>query len=60
VTYRDWVNGIWRQALSGGPSQRLSGLPQEKLFAYSWSQDGKQFAFVRGIEVRDVVLLRIY
>lgn len=59
VTYRDWANGIWRQALSGGPAQRLAGLPEEKLFAYSWSQDGKQFAFVRGIEVRDVVLLQI-
>jgi Tol biopolymer transport system component/DNA-binding winged helix-turn-helix (wHTH) protein len=58
VTYRDWANGIWRQALTGGAPVRLSGLPEEKLFAYSWSQDGKQFAFVRGSEIRDVVLLR--
>ena len=59
VTYRDWVNGIWRQPLGGGHPQRLAGLPEEKLFAYAWSRDGKQFAFVRGApELRDVILLR--
>ena len=58
VTYRDWVNGIWRQSLSGGEPQRLEGLPEEKLFAYGWSRDGKQFAFTRGTEIRDVVLVR--
>jgi Tol biopolymer transport system component len=58
VTYRDWVNGIWRQPVAGGAPQRLPGLPEEKLFAYGWSPDGKQFAFTRGAETRDVVLMR--
>lgn len=58
VTYRDWTNGIWRQPLTGGQPERLAGLPKEKLYAYEWSGDGKQFAFVRGAEIRDVVLLR--
>jgi Tol biopolymer transport system component len=58
VAYRDWVNGIWRQPVDGGAPQRLSGLPEEKLFAYGWSPDGKQFAFTRGAETRDVVLMR--
>ncbi|HEX6733150.1 MAG TPA: hypothetical protein VF074_24220, partial [Pyrinomonadaceae bacterium] len=58
VTYRDWTNGIWRQPLTGGPPERLLGLPEEKLYAYAWSRDGKQFAFVRGVEIRDVILLR--
>ena len=58
VTYRDWANGIWRQSLDGGKPERLNGLPEEKLYAYAWSRDGKQFAFVRGSEIRDVILLQ--
>ena len=59
LTYRDWVNGIWRQPLVGGKPERLIGLPEEKLYAYAWSRDGRQFAFVRGAaEFRDVILLR--
>jgi hypothetical protein len=58
VTYRDWANGIWHQPIAGGRPERLPGLPEEKLFAYAWSRDGKQLAFVRGAEIRDVILLR--
>jgi Tol biopolymer transport system component/DNA-binding winged helix-turn-helix (wHTH) protein len=59
VTYRDWANGIWQQPITGGNPERLKGLPAEKLYAYSWSHDGKEFAFVRGSEIRDVVLLQM-
>ena len=58
VTYRDWANGIWRQSIDGGKPERLKGLPEEKLYSYAWSRDGKQFAFVRGSEIRDVILLQ--
>ena len=58
VTYRDWANGIWKQELSGGPPARMQGLPPEKLYGYGWSLDGKQFAYVRGAEISDVVLIR--
>ena len=54
----DWANGIWRQPLAGGKPERLKGLPEEKLYSYAWSRDGKQFAFVRGSGIRDLVLLR--
>lgn len=57
VCYRDWANGIWMQPLDGGEPNRLKGLPEEKIFSYGWSRDGKQFAFVRGKEIRDVVLI---
>ena len=57
VTYRDWADGIWRQPLSGGEPQRVPGLPQEKLFTYGWSPDGQRFAFTRGTERRNAVLL---
>jgi Tol biopolymer transport system component/DNA-binding winged helix-turn-helix (wHTH) protein len=59
VTYRDWANGIWRQNLSGGEPERLPGLPPEKLYGYSWSRDGKFFAFTRAATSRDVTLLAV-
>lgn len=57
ISYRDWKNGVWSQSVDGGEPKRLEGLPAEKLYHYEWSPDGKQFAFTRGREVRDVVLL---
>ena len=57
VCYRDWANGVWRQDINGGPPQRLRGLPNEKLYAYGWSRNGKLFAFTRGSEIRDAVLI---
>lgn len=58
VTYRDWANGVWKQKLDGGEPRRLEGLPQEKLYSYGWSPDGKLFAFTRAAELLDIVLIR--
>jgi Tol biopolymer transport system component len=58
ICYRDAANGIWRQDLKGGAPQRLTGLPEEKLYTYGWSRDGKVFAFTRGREICDAVLVR--
>lgn len=58
VIYRDNSFGYWRQTINGGEPQRLEGLPKEKLYNFAFSKDGKQFAFVRGQEIRDVVLLK--
>jgi serine/threonine protein kinase len=58
ITYRDWEDGVWRQPLTGEPSQRLPGLPKEKVYSYAWSPDGKYFAFTRGTESLDIVLIR--
>ncbi|HSB08920.1 MAG TPA: LpqB family beta-propeller domain-containing protein [Blastocatellia bacterium] len=57
ITYRDWEDGVWRQPLTGGPPQRLSGLPREKIYSYAWSPDGQQFAFTRGTESYDIALI---
>lgn len=57
VTYRDWKEGIWRQPLSGGEPQQIQGLPKEKLYTYAWSPDASEFAFIRGTESYDVVLI---
>ncbi len=58
VTYRDLSFGYWIQPVDGGEPTRLEGLPKEKLYNFSWSRDGKWLAFVRGQEIRDVVLFR--
>ncbi|MEO8435429.1 MAG: winged helix-turn-helix domain-containing protein [Pyrinomonadaceae bacterium] len=58
VCYRDVANGIWRQDLSGGKPTRLAGLPEEKIYTYGWSRDGKLFAFTRGREIGDAVLIK--
>jgi hypothetical protein len=55
VTYRDWANGIWKQAVSGGDPELIKDLPEEKLYGYAWSPDGKRFAYARGAEIVDVV-----
>ena len=57
VTFRDTAYGYWVQDVDGGEPRRLEGLPKEKFYNFSWSRDGKWFAFVRGQEIRDVVLL---
>ncbi|MEO6333997.1 MAG: LpqB family beta-propeller domain-containing protein [Pyrinomonadaceae bacterium] len=58
VTYRDTAYGYWLQDIEGGEPHRLEGLPKEKFYNFSWSRDGRWLAFVRGQEIRDVVLLR--
>jgi DNA-binding winged helix-turn-helix (wHTH) protein/Tol biopolymer transport system component len=57
VMYRDTAFGYWLQDIEGGEPRRLEGLPMEKFYNFSWSRDGKWLAFVRGQEIRDVVLL---
>lgn len=56
IAYRDRGYGYWMQRLDGSEPQRLKDLPKEKFYNFAWSKDGKTFAFVRGQEIRDVVL----
>ena len=58
VAFRDWNDGYWIQPTRGGEPKKLEGLPKEKFYNFAWSKDGKQFAFVRGQEIRDVVLFQ--
>lgn len=57
VVYRDGEYGYWSQSIDGGEPKRLDNLPLEKLYTYAWSKDGSQFAFVRGQEIRDAILI---
>ena len=56
--YHDSAYGYWQQSIDGGEPKRVENFPKEKLYDFAWSKDGKQFAFVRGSEIRDVVLVR--
>jgi len=57
VVYRDGAYGYWEQPIEGGEPHRLENMPKEELFTHAWSKDGKQFAFVRGQTIRDVILI---
>lgn len=57
IIYRDGNIGYWSQSIEGGEPTKLQGLPSEELFTHAFSKDGKQFAFVRGQTIRDVILI---
>ncbi|HKV42798.1 MAG TPA: DPP IV N-terminal domain-containing protein, partial [Blastocatellia bacterium] len=60
ITYIDSKNGssnIWRQALSGGPSQPVTDLKSGQLFDFDWSKKG-DLAISRGTTTTDVVLIK--
>jgi TolB protein len=58
IAYRDRTYGYWLQPVEGGAPERMKGLPREKFYNFAWSKDGKFFAFIRGQEIRDVVLFQ--
>ena len=57
IIYRDGVSGYWSQSIADGKPSKLEGFPEEELFTHAFSKDGKQFAFVRGQVIRDVILI---
>lgn len=58
VIYKDREQGIWRQDLDSGQTNKLSGLPEGDILRFGWSRDGKRFAFARGRTVSDAVLIK--
>ena len=57
LVYRDFGPSLWKQDLSGGEPEKLIEFPDEVIYSFDWSTDGKQFAVAHGEDVRDVVLL---
>lgn len=57
ISYPDEANGIWMQNFAGGEPKLLEGIPEERIFTFIWSRDGKQFAYGRSREVREAVLI---
>jgi len=58
ICYRDLDNGAWQQSVDGGEPKRLEGLPEEKSYTFGWSRNGKLFAYTRGREIGDAVIIR--
>jgi Tol biopolymer transport system component len=60
ITYmltRNLATNLWKQPLSGGDPVQLTKFTSGQMFAYAWSHDGKQLAFLRGQLKTDVVMM---
>lgn len=51
------VGNVWSLPLNGAPPQQLTNFTSHLLGDFILSPDGERFAFTRGTETRDVVLL---
>lgn len=54
---RNHATNIWKQPLTGGSAVQITNFTSGDMFAFSWSGDGKQLAFSRGIRKTDVVMM---
>ena len=57
LVYRDFGPSLWKQNLAGGEPEKILEFPDESIYSFDWSPDGKHFAVAHGEEVRDVVLI---
>jgi eukaryotic-like serine/threonine-protein kinase len=57
VATKSGVSNIWRQPLDGTPAAQLTTFPNEQIFWFEWSRDGRQLALSRGVVNSDVVLI---
>jgi Tol biopolymer transport system component len=51
------LSNITSQPTNGSPSKHLTEFNDGRIFAFAWSQDGKQLALARGMVTNDVVLI---
>jgi len=61
LTYVSTVQGIsnvWLQALTGGKPKRLTDFKENKIFFFDWSRTNQKLVLVRGIDTRDLILIR--
>jgi DNA-binding winged helix-turn-helix (wHTH) protein/Tol biopolymer transport system component len=57
IVYRDFGPSLWRQPLAGGEPEKILEFPDEIIYGFEWSFDGRQFAVAHGEGVRDAVLI---
>ena len=60
LIYRDTknrVDNLWSQPLTGGPPKQLTDFKSDEIFAFDWSQDGKNLVLARGKNGSDVVMI---
>ena len=56
VITQNGVSNIWRLPLAGGPSVQITHFSAGKIFAFSWSPDGKWLSLASGTNRSDVVV----
>ncbi|MGC1453458.1 MAG: protein kinase [Candidatus Sulfotelmatobacter sp.] len=54
---RKGATNIWEQPLAGGEPHQVTDFTSGRIFAFSWSRDGKWLFVARGSETSDVVLI---
>jgi len=57
ILTRNHAGNIWEQRLTGGDPMQLTKFTNGDMFSFSWSKDGKQLAFSRGVRKTDVVMM---
>lgn len=57
LVYRDHGPSLWQQRMTGGEPEKILEYPDEIIYSFDWSHDGKLFAVAHGEDVRDVVLI---
>ena len=57
ISTRGGVSNIWLQPVDGGQPKQLTDFKTDVIFSFDWSRDGKQIAYSRGTEDRDVILI---
>ena len=58
IIYKDSPLGLWRQRLDGSPREPVRGLETVPVYNFALSVDGKSLAYTRGVDMREIVLLR--
>jgi Tol biopolymer transport system component len=58
VEMKDEGQNIWTRPLEGGAPRQLTKFTSERIFNLAPSQDGKQFAVVRGTSSADIILIK--
>ncbi|HEX6186732.1 MAG TPA: winged helix-turn-helix domain-containing protein [Pyrinomonadaceae bacterium] len=57
ILYRDFGQGLWRQALDEGGPRPVKGFEELRLYNLAWSFDGRNLAYTTGAVLREIVLI---
>ena len=57
---KDQIDNLWSQSLEGGPPKQLTDLKSDRIFRFDMTRDGNHFAFARGNETSDAVMIGNY
>ncbi len=54
---KNQIDNLWSQSLEGGPPKQLTDLKSDRIFRFDMTRDGNHFAFARGRETSDAVMI---